>query len=91
MYAVQLGTLATKLKYADAPNVEKSANKSAEPEVEMEKEWLKIGHSGAAPSVRASDRAAQRGRDGIAKRTACEKMKGEATGFESKLAHQRIA
>jgi hypothetical protein len=60
-YAV-LRALATKLKYADAPNVEEFANQSAELEVEMEKEWSKIGHSGAAPSGRASGRAARRGR-----------------------------
>jgi len=38
-YSAQLRALATKLKYADAPNVEEFANQSAELEVEMEKEW----------------------------------------------------
>jgi hypothetical protein len=37
-------------KYASAPNIDEFGNKRADLEVEMEKEWLKIGHSGAAPS-----------------------------------------
>jgi hypothetical protein len=61
LYAAQVRALATKLKYANAPDVEEFANKSAELEVEMEKEWLKIGHSGAAPAGRANARTAQRG------------------------------
>jgi hypothetical protein len=61
LYAAQVRALATKLKYATAPNVEEFANKSADLEVEMEKEWLKIGHSGAAPSGPAAGRAGQRG------------------------------
>ena len=62
MYAAQVRALATKLKYASAPNVEEFAKKRAELEVEMEKEWLKIGHSGAAPSGRGSARATRSGR-----------------------------
>jgi hypothetical protein len=61
LYAAQVRALATKLKYAITPDVEDFANKRAELEVEMEKEWLKIGHSGAAPTGRANARASQRG------------------------------
>jgi pimeloyl-ACP methyl ester carboxylesterase len=56
LYAANVRSLATKLKYADAPNVEEYASKRAELEVEMEREWLKIGHSGAAPSGRSTGR-----------------------------------
>ena len=60
LYAAEVRALATKLKYASAPNIEEFGNRRADLEVEMEKEWLKIGHSGAAPSGRASGRATKR-------------------------------
>lgn len=53
LYAAQVRALATRLKYAIAPDVEEFANKSAELEIEMEKEWLKIGHSGCS-TIRTS-------------------------------------
>jgi hypothetical protein len=56
-YAAQVRSLATKLKYAASPDIEEFANKRAELEVEMEKEWLKVGRSGAAPSGRSKGHA----------------------------------
>jgi hypothetical protein len=64
LYAAHVRSLATKLKYADAPNVEEFANERAEYGVEMEKEWLKIGGSGPAPFGRSSARTTQRRRSG---------------------------
>ena len=64
LYAAHVRSLATKLKYADAPNVEEFANQRAEYGVEMEKEWLKIGGSGPAPLGRSIARATQRRRSG---------------------------
>jgi hypothetical protein len=40
---------ATELKYTHDPNLEEFARKGAALEVDMEREWLKIGHSGATP------------------------------------------
>ena len=59
LYAAQVRALATKLRYAASPSAEDFANKRADLEVEMEREWLKIGHSGAAPSGRTTARSAQ--------------------------------
>jgi hypothetical protein len=61
LYAAEVRALATKLKYANAPNLEEFANKRAALEVEMEKEWVKIGHSGAAPKSRPVPRTAPAG------------------------------
>jgi hypothetical protein len=55
MYAAEVRSLATKLKFSNAPDVEEFARKRAEIEVEMERAWAGIGHSGA------SDRTARRG------------------------------
>jgi hypothetical protein len=52
MYAAQVRSLATKLKFADLPNVEQIAQKRASLELEMEAEWTKIGHSVAALTSR---------------------------------------
>jgi hypothetical protein len=48
MYAAQVRCLATKLEFADAPNVEEIAQKRAILELEMEAKWSEIGHSVAA-------------------------------------------
>src|SRR6516225_7717067 len=45
LYAAQVRALATELKYAATPNIEEFGKRYAELEVEIEKEWLKIGHS----------------------------------------------
>ena len=45
MYAAQVRALATRLKFADTPNVEELANERARLEVKMEAEWTKIGSS----------------------------------------------
>ncbi len=58
--AAEVRALATRLKYAAAPNLEDFAFKRAELEVQMEKEWLKIGHSGATPSTRTAQPRAPR-------------------------------
>jgi hypothetical protein len=49
-YAAQVRSLATDLKYADAPNVQECARKRAELETKMEDEWSRIGRSGVTPS-----------------------------------------
>jgi hypothetical protein len=54
LYAAQVRALATELKYAATPNIEEFGKRYAELEVEIEKEWLKIGHSAAAPSSRST-------------------------------------
>jgi hypothetical protein len=45
MYAAQVRSLATRLKYASSPNVEEMANERARIEIKMEEEWTKIGSS----------------------------------------------
>jgi hypothetical protein len=45
MYAAQVRSLATRLKFADAPNVEDIANERARLEIKMEADWTKIGSS----------------------------------------------
>ena len=52
MYAAQVRSLATQLKFADVPNVEQIAQKRANLELEMEGEWTKIGHSVATLTSR---------------------------------------
>jgi hypothetical protein len=60
LYAANVRALATRLKYANTPNLEDFANQYADLEIEMEKEWVRIGHTGAAgPSGRASARRRQ--------------------------------
>jgi hypothetical protein len=49
-YAAHARSLATDLKYADAPNVQEFAHKRAELEVRMEEEWSRIGRSGVTPT-----------------------------------------
>ena len=56
LYAAEVRALATRLRYADSPSTEEFANHRADLEVEMEEKWLKIGHSGRAPSGRAAAR-----------------------------------
>lgn len=61
LYAARVRSLATQLKYADAPNLEEFGKKYADIGEKMEEEWTKIGHSGVVPSRhRASTRAARR-------------------------------
>lgn len=61
LYAARVRSLATHLKYADAPNVEEFGKKYADLEEKMEEEWTKVGHSGAAPlGRRTSSRVARR-------------------------------
>jgi hypothetical protein len=64
LYAAQVQALATKLKFAAAPNIEEFGNRLAEIDVEMEKKWLEIGHSDAAPRGRAIAHSTERGRRG---------------------------
>jgi len=64
MYAAHVRALATELKYANDPNVEEFAKKRADLEVDMEKEWLKIGHAGAAPGRQSATRTTQGGNRG---------------------------
>jgi hypothetical protein len=45
IYAAQVRSLATRLKFANVPNVEEIAIERAKLEVEMEEEWTKIGSS----------------------------------------------
>lgn len=45
MFAAQVRSLATRLKFANSPDVEEIANERARLEVKMEAEWTKIGTS----------------------------------------------
>lgn len=45
MYAAQVRSLSTRLKFAEIPNVEEIANERARLEIKMEAEWTKIGSS----------------------------------------------
>lgn len=45
MYAAQVRSLATRLRFAAAPNVEEIANERAKLEIKMEAEWTKLGAS----------------------------------------------
>ena len=45
MYAAQVRSLATRLRYAASPNVEEIANERARIEIKMEADWTKIGSS----------------------------------------------
>jgi hypothetical protein len=63
MYAAEVRALATKLKFSNAPNLEEFAHKRAEIEVEMERAWAGVGHSGApgrASRIARSGRAAKK-------------------------------
>jgi hypothetical protein len=51
MYAAEVRALATQLKFSDDPNVEEFAHKRAEIEVEMEKAWAGIGHTGESGRI----------------------------------------
>ena len=48
MYAAQVRSLATRMKYASSPNVEEIANERANIEIKMEEAWTKIGGSVAS-------------------------------------------
>ncbi len=55
MYAAHVRSLATRLRFADAPNVEEIANERANLEIRMEADWTKLG---AAASMRRIARGA---------------------------------
>jgi hypothetical protein len=61
LHAAQVRGLAKELKYAHDPDLEEFAKKRAALEIDMEKEWLKIGHSGAAPARQGATRTKQKG------------------------------
>lgn len=54
MYAAKVRALAKQLKYANAPDLEEFAKRSAAIDEEMETEWQKVGH--AAPLRREGTR-----------------------------------
>jgi len=69
LHAANVRALATELKYASAPNLDEFSKKRGELEVEMEKQWLEIGHSGAAS-----------GRKPRARRTAQKRERTQGSG-----------
>ena len=63
LHAANVRALATELKYASAPNLEEFSKKRGELEIEMEKQWLEIGHAGAASGRRPGVRRTTQKRD----------------------------
>ena len=54
--ATRVRALATQLQYAKSPDIEDFGKKHADLQVEMEKEWLRLGHGGSARPRQSSGR-----------------------------------
>lgn len=60
LYAAHVRSLATRLKYADAPSIEEFAKKRAELEIEMEMMWIKAARPEATLSGKSGSPVSQR-------------------------------